>query len=302
VTDLAPPLPSIRRQVRTRDTVTVVGRYAGLLLAAVLILIPLYYLVYIALSVPGREFKFPPGALPDPTRLQNLPDAWNGSTSIGAPGTGSLAPYFLNSVMYVGLATLGALITQSIVAYALARMDFPGKSVIFALTVAMLMMPFVVTLIPRFLLFRNLGLTNSLWPLIIPWWFGGSAYGIFLMRQFFLTIPREIDEAARVDGAGHWRILWRILIPQSTPILVALGILEGSYFWNDLLGPLIYVDSESKKPLSLGIFFMSQAPYGIDYALFFAITVLMVLPIALIFLVLQRRFRSGFLHSGLGGR
>jgi ABC-type glycerol-3-phosphate transport system permease component len=117
-----------------------------------------------------------------------------------------------------------------------------------------------------------------------------------------MTIPREIDEAARVDGAGHWRILWRILIPQSIPILAALAILEGSYFWNDLLGPLIYVDSEGKKPLSLGIFFMAQAPYGINYALFFAITVLMVLPVALLFLVLQRQFRSGLMHSGLGGR
>ena len=302
MTDFAPPAPSILRHVDRGAIARTMARYAGLLLAAVVILLPLYYLVYIGLSVPGREFAFPPGLTPDPTQLQNLPDAWRGSTDIGAPGTGSLAPYFLNSVMYAGLATIGALITQSIVAYALARMDFPGKNVIFALTVAMLMMPFVVTLIPRFIFFRTLGLTNSLWPLIIPWWFGGSAYGIFLMRQFFLSIPREIDEAARVDGAGHWRILWRILIPQSTPILVALGILEGSYFWNDLLGPLIYVDSESKKPLSLGIFFMSQAPFGLNYALFFSVTILMVLPIVLVFLVLQRRFQSGFLHSGLGGR
>ena len=221
---------------------------------------------------------------------------------MGAPGTGSLAPYFLNSFLYAGVATLGCLITQSIVGYALARLDFPGKNVIFALTVAMLMMPFVVTLIPRFILFRNIGLTDSLWPLIIPWWFGGSAYGIFLMRQFFLSIPREIDEAARVDGAGHWRILWRILIPQAAPVLVALGILEGAYFWNDLLGPLIYTQSESNRPLSLGIFFMAKAPYGINYALFFAITIIIVLPIALLFLVLQRRFQRGFLHSGLGGR
>lgn len=295
-------MPRARQHPHVLDAVSVVGRYAGLLLAAVVILLPLYYLVYIALSVPGQEFQFPPGILPDPTRIQNLPDAWQGSTDVGAPGTGSLAPYFFNSLLYAGVATLGCLITQSIVGYALARLDFPGKNLIFALTVAMLMMPFVVTLIPRFILFRNIGLTDSLWPLIIPWWFGGSAYGIFLMRQFFQSIPREIDEAARVDGAGHWRILWRILIPQAAPVLVALGILEGAFFWNDLLGPLIYTQSESNRPLSLGIFFMAKAPYGINYALFFSITIIIVLPIAVLFLVLQRRFQRGFLHSGLGGR
>jgi multiple sugar transport system permease protein len=210
--------------------------------------------------------------------------------------------YFLNSLMYAGLATLGCLVSQSIVGYAFARLRFPGRGILFGLTVAMLMMPFVVTLIPRFLLFRNLHLTGTLWPLIIPWWFGGSPYGIFLMRQFFMSIPKEIDEAARVDGLGHWRTLWRILMPQATPVLVALGILQFVYFWNDLLGPLIYTDLDQWKPLSLGIFSRARTSFSMNYQLFFAIVFVMVLPLALMFLALQRKFQRGFLHSGLGGR
>ena len=180
----------------------------------------------------------------------------------GVDYPGNLFHYFGNSIMYAGLATLGCLITQSIVGYAFARLRFPGRNLLFGLTVAMLMMPFVVTLIPRFLLFRNLHLTDSLWPLIIPCWFGGTPYGIFLMRQFFMSIPRELDEAARIDGLGHWRILWRILIPQATPVLVALGILELAYFWNDLLGPLIYTETDAKMPITLGIFAKARTPYS----------------------------------------
>jgi multiple sugar transport system permease protein len=272
--------------------------YLGLLLVAAIMLAPLYYMLYLSLSASGKEFAFPPTLIPHPTKVSNL---WNAfQPSVEHPG--SLWHYFRNSVIYAGLATLGCLITQSIVGYALARLRFPGRNLIFALTVAMLMMPFVVTLIPRFILFRNLHLTGTLWPLIIPWWFGGSPYGIFLMRQFFMSIPKEIDEAAKVDGLSHWGILWRILIPQATPVLVALGILEGAYFWNDLLGPLIYTDTDTWKPITLGIFAQARTSFSTNYQLFFTIVVLMTLPLALVFLALQRRFRRGFLFSGLGGR
>jgi len=303
VTARAPSLPgqlsqNAARPSRFRVDPATVLRYFGLLLAAVVMLLPLYYLIYIAISAPGQEFDFPPGVVPDPVQPGNL---WRALE--GEPTTpGNLAHYFRNSLWYAGLATLGCLVTQSIVGYAFARLRFPGRNLLFGLTIAMLMMPFVVTLIPRFLFFKELHLTDSLWPLIIPWWFGGSPYGIFLMRQFFMSIPRELDEAARIDGMGHWGILWRILIPQAAPVLVALGILEGTYFWNDLLGPLIYTQSDSIKPLSLGVFFHGRNAFSINYWLFFSIIVLMVLPIALMFLALQRYFRRGFLYSGIGGR
>ena len=297
VTELTQPAGA-RRRFAVRRSLAVVGRYGGLLAAAVVTLLPLYYVLYLAFSKSGKEFAFPPHVIPHPLKVSNLWHSFFGT--IEYPG--NLFHYYGNSIMYAGLATLGCLITQSIVGYAFARLRFPGRNLLFGLTVAMLMMPFVVTLIPRFLLFKNLHLTDSLWPLIIPCWFGGTPYGIFLMRQFFMSIPKELDEAAKIDGMGHWGILWRILIPQATPVLVALGILELAYFWNDLLGPLIYTETDSKMPITLGIFAHARTPYSFNYSLFFSIIVLMVLPIALIFLALQRKFRQGFLFAGLGGR
>ena len=283
---------------RRREYAGVGARYLGLAFALILALLPLYYVAYLAFSKDGNQFKLPPGVIPSPFRIQNLYNSFFGTLYY----PGNLFHYFGNSFFYAGLATIGCLITQSITGYAFARLEFPGRNLLFGLTVAMLMMPFVVTLIPRFLLFRNLHLTDSLWPLIIPCWFGGTPYGIFLMRQFFMSIPKELDEAAKIDGLGHWRILWRILIPQATPVLVALGILEFAYFWNDLLGPLIYTETDSKMPITIGIFAHARTPYSFNYSLFFSIIVLMLLPLTLLFLVFQRQFRQGFLFSGLGGR
>jgi len=191
---------------------------------------------------------------------------------------------------------------QSIVGYGFARFEFPGRDVLFGMTIAMMMLPFVVTLIPRFLLFRDLHLTNSLWPLIIPWWFGGSPYGIFLMRQFFMSVPRDLDNAARLDGMGPWRALWRVLIPQAIPVLVALGIVEFTYFWNDLLGPLIYTQTVGWQPLSLGVWNEWRTASTVTFPYFMAVILMMIAPSVVVFIALQRRFKQGLLYSGLGGR
>jgi len=271
------------------------GQLMALVLVGLLMLLPIYYLLYLAFSTPGREFAFPPTLIPTPLSWQN---------AIEAPtaGTVPLWGYLRNSLLYATLATAGCLIAETITGYALARLRFPGRNLIFALTVAMLMMPFIVMMIPRFILFTELGLINSLWPLIIPFWFGGAPYGIFLMRQYFLTIPLEMDDAARIDGAGPWRTLWIVLVPQSIPILVALGMLHFAYFWNDLLGPIIYCQSQSCMTLPQGILFNYKSNWDPQWAMFMMSALLMILPVAIIFLVLQRRFKQAFLFSGLGGR
>ena len=284
-----------RRSRPSRPSRSSVARAFALASLGVVMLLPVYYLVYLALSQPGQEFDFPPSVVPHPISWSNITDAPKGQIR-------PLWGYARNSVLYAGLATTGCLLTQSMAGFAFARLRFPGRNVLFGLTLAMLMMPFVATMIPRFLLFRQLGMIDSLWPLIIPWWFGGSPYGIFLMRQFFLSIPPEIDEAARVDGAGPWRTFWIILMPQATPVLVALGMLQFVYFWNDLLGPLIYAQSQRWKTLPQGILFNYQATFDPQWALFMMSVLWMVVPVALLFLVLQRRFKQGFLFSGLGGR
>lgn len=271
--------------------------YLAYLIVALIALFPLYWIVHTALSMPGREDHYPPGLWPTPTLFGNFVTAVKGS-----PGVGTIWPYFRNSVMYASLATLGCLTMQSVVGYGFARFEFPGRRALFGMTIATMMLPFVVTLIPRFILFRDLHLTNSLWPLIIPWWFGGSPYGIFLMRQFFMSIPRDLDNAATLDGMGAWRILWQVLMPQAVPVLVALGLIEFAYFWNDLLGPLIYTQTTTWQPLTLGIWAEWRTADTVLYPYFMALVVIMVVPLVVLFLIGQRRFRQGFLYSGLGGR
>jgi ABC-type glycerol-3-phosphate transport system permease component len=290
------PVPPGTRRSR-RDVVNVAAHYVAYLLVAVVMAFPMYWIVHVALSQPGNEFAYPPGFLPHPTLFGNFAHAIAGSA-----GVGSVWPFFRNSVMYAVLATAGCLIMQCIVGFGFARYEFPGRRILFALTVSMMMLPFVVTLIPRFVIFRDLQLNNTLWPLIIPWWLGGSPYGIFLMRQFFMSIPTDLDEAARLDGMGGWRILWTVLVPQAVPVLIALGLIEFSYFWNDLLGPLIYTQTANWQPMSLGVWAEWRQGPSVLYPYFMALVVLMVVPLFVIFLIVQRRFRQGFLYSGLGGR
>ena len=230
--------------------------------------------------------------------MQNL---WRATRTVDDPGT-SLALLRATACCTPGSPPLGCLITQSIVGYAFARLRFPGRNVLFALTVAMLMMPFVVTLIPRFLLFRRPRHDRQLWPLIIPWWFGGSPYGIFLMRQFFMSLPRELDEAARVDGAGPGAPLEHPHPAGDPDPRRARRSSSSCFFWNDLLGPLIYVQSQRWRTLPQSILFNYRGTYNPQWSLFMMSVLWMVVPVALMFLVLQRRFRQGFLFSGLGGR
>ena len=269
--------------------------YLGMVFIALVMIVPVYYMIYLAFSELGREFVFPPRFVPDPIKFENIARAPEGTAT-------PLWGFARNSVMYAGLATIGALVAESMAGFALARMRFPGRNIIFALTVGMLIMPFVATIIPKFLLFSKIGLVDSYWALILPWWFGGSPYGIFLMRQYFLTIPREFDEAALIDGAGPWKTMWLVLMPQAVPVLVALGMLHFAYFWNDLLGPLVFCQTRVCKTLPQGILTNYQSTWDPQWALFMMSTVLMVLPVAVVFILAQRRFKQGFLFSGLGGR
>lgn len=271
------------------------SRAVTMIVLGILMLLPIYYMFYLAFSAPGNAFAFPPTFIPNPFAWENIANA-------PVDGTRPLWGYARNSLIYATLATAGCLIAETITGFALARLRFPGRGLIFAMTVAMMMMPFVVTMIPRFLLFKNLDMINTLWPLILPWWFGGAPYGIFLMRQFFLTVPLEVDEAARVDGAGPWRTLWLILVPQAVPVMVSLGMLHFAYFWNDLLGPIIYCQSQACMTLPQGILFNYKSNWDPQWELFMMSSLLMILPVAIIFLILQRRFKQAFLFSGLGGR
>lgn len=266
--------------------------YGVLLAVAVVMLFPGYWMFVTALTPEGQEFAFPPRFWPADLAFENFPNALT---------AWPFDIYFRNSISIAVLATTGALITEAMAGYAFARMRFPGRDLWFGIALALLMLPFVVTLIPRFIIFRELGMIDTIQPLIIPFWFGGSAFGIFLFRQFLRTLPYDLDEAAKIDGAGHLRILWSVILPQSVPIIVTLGILHFVFFWNEFMGPLVFLQTEGSKTLPLGVLHF-KGQYNSDWNFLMAASLTMTLPIVAIVLAGQRYFRRGIAMTGLGGR
>jgi len=202
------------------------------------------------------------------------------------------------------LGTLGTLISASLVAYSLARFEFRGRNTLFMITLATMMIPAQVTLIPQFVLFHKLGWINTLLPLWVPHWFGGGGFAIFLMRQFFLTLPRDLDEAALIDGASFFRIFWSILLPLTKPVLATLGIITIIAQWSDFLGPLIYLNSPEKFTVSVGLQFFNTTPeVGGEpmQHLLMAACILSIIPVIVIFFLGQRFFVQGIVMSGIKG-
>jgi multiple sugar transport system permease protein len=202
------------------------------------------------------------------------------------------------------LTTLGTVITASLVGYSFARFSYRGRNALFLITLATLTLPAQVTLIPQFVLFHRLGWINTHLPLWVPAWFGGGAFGIFLMRQFFLTIPRDLDEAALIDGAGYPRIFWSVLLPLLKPPIVTLAIITALATWSDYQSPIIYLNSPDKFTISVGLHFFVQSPeVGGEplQHLLMAACILTMIPAVVIFFAGQRYFVQGVVMSGLKG-
>jgi multiple sugar transport system permease protein len=207
--------------------------------------------------------------------------------------------YLRNTLIIAVVSTIGALISCSLVAYSLSRIPWPGRNFLFLLTIATLMLPFQVTLIPLFLVFKSLGWVGDFRPLIIPHFFGSGLY-IFLLRQFFMTIPMELSEAARIDGASEFRIYSSIILPLAKPALATVAIFEFIARWRDYLGPLIYLNDQKLYTLSLGLYEYSSQ-YGREWGLLMAASVLITLPIILLFFFLQKTFVQGITLTGIKG-
>ena len=275
--------------------------YATLILVAVISSVPMFWMISTSLKEYGREFIYPPEWLPAPIVWRNYIDVWSES---------SLHIYTLNSFMVAGLATFGTLLSCSIVAFGFARLEFFGKNLLFGILVATLMLPGIVVLVPTFILFHHLNWINTPLPLVVPWWFGGGAFGgafyVFLMRQFMLQLPRELDEAALVDGASYLRIYWQIILPLARPALAATGIFSAIHHWNDFLNPLIFLHSETWRTLALGLrYFMFAENYGGAmgrWNLMMAAAVVMLLPVLILFFSAQRYFIRGIALTGLTGK
>ena len=278
-----------RSAARARRTVL----YPVIALLALLFMFPFIWSVLSSVKTPQEMYAYPPVVVPTVFKWDNYVDIFN---------MVPFATWYQNTIFVVGMATLGTVLTSTMVAYGFARFEFRFKNFLFMLTIATLMLPSYVTLIPRYILFYQLGMVNTFYPLWLPYWFGGGAFAIFLLRQFLLTLPRELDEAAVIDGAGYFRILLAILAPLCKPAIATLTILTLLSHWESFLDPVIFLQTTSQYTIAVGLNYFKAVP---DVSgrptdqLLMAAALTSVIPPILLFFSFQRYFVQGIVLSGL---
>jgi len=278
-----PPAPgrrSTQRAVTWLLTVTMV-------VIGLLMLLPIIWMMFTAFKPESDIVTYPPALWPRELTFDHFVDVWNRIP---------FARLYINTIVFAGGVTLVSLLFDSMAAYALARISFRGRAVVMVLILVLLMLPFQVTLIPLYDMLNGMGLTNTLPGLIIPRM--TNAFGIFFLTQFFLSLPRDLEEAARVDGASEWRIYSGIIMPLAKPALLTLGLFHFQYNWNDLLWPLVMSSSVETSTLPAGLsLFMGQ--HVVEYGLLMAGSLLSLVPVILFFLLIQRSFVAGIATTGL---
>jgi multiple sugar transport system permease protein len=265
--------------------------YAVVTGGAVILLIPLVWLLSSSLKPTGRIFVFPPQWIPNPVEWRNYSRVWEAIP---------LLLFLRNTLTITFFSVLGTCLSASLVAFGFARVRFPYRDAIFLVVLSTMMIPGQVTLIPTYILFRILKWIDTFLPLIIPSFFGGGAFNIFLMRQFYMRLPLELDDAARIDGCSSFGIYRRIVMPQSRPVLGVIAIFGFLGHWNDFFGPLIYLNSTNKYTLALGLNLLRTLKYGTtDWGLLMAASVMVSLPCMFLYFVAQRYFIQGIVFTGL---
>ena len=294
--------PTLRTQstIHTSRQQQVIGRtllYVIAIAASILFMLPFAWTVFSSLKTPSELYMFPPKWLPATPRFENYAEVF------------AVAPFgrwLWNSVLVAVLATFGSVLSAAVTGYSFARFRYPGRDLIFLLTLSTLMLPAEVTLIPLYLLFNKLKWLDTYLPLIVPAYFGGGAFLIFMMRQFFMTIPMDLDEAARIDGAGYLRIFLQILLPLSGPVLATAAVITFIGDWNAFLFPYIILNDKLKFTIGIGIKYFQTIASNIDSMeprenLLMAASLMMTAPIIVLFFVAQRYFVRGIVMSGIKG-
>ena len=270
-------------------------KYVVLIVLAISFVLPFYWMAASALKDDSQVYTIPPVWLPNPAHWNNFRDAWTSQP---------FNLYLFNTLFkYAIPSTIGIVLSSAIVAYGFARIRWRGRDLLFYFCLATMMVPFQVTMVPLFMIFKQLGWLNTYLPLIVPSFFGAPFF-IFMLRQFFMTIPQEISDAARIDGASELDILFRIILPLSKPALTVVALFAFINAWNDYLGPLIYINDSSQFVLSLGVealraTFAFNSTVANAYPHLMAVSTIIVLPIVIIFFFGQRMFIEGISMTGL---
>jgi len=274
-----------------------IAKYLLLVMLSISFILPLYWMAMSALKNVDQIFVIPPVWFPIPPRWVNYLEAWQVDT---------FSLYAINTVLRYAIPVMvGNLLSNTIVAYGFSRLQWRGRDVLFSICLATMMIPGQVTMVPLFIIFKHLGWVNSYKPLVVPSFFA-NAYTVFMLRQFFRTIPSELSDAARIDGANELVIMWRIIVPLVKPALavVALNSFMGS--WNDYMGPLIYINRTALYPLTMGLARLSATLNstgikGLTYPYLMAVSTIMTLPSVFIFFFAQRTFIEGIALTGIKG-
>lgn len=256
---------------------------------AIVMIVPFLWLVSTSLKEQRQIFLYPPQWIPNPIRWQNYPESL------------TVLPFvrFVQNTLFITVITMiGVLLTSSLCAYGFARLRFPGRELIFMLLLSTLMLPYAVLMIPQYIMFKYLGWIDTYLPLTVPAWFGGGIFNIFLLRQFFRTIPVDLTDAARIDGAAELRIFWQVMLPLARPALTVIAIFTFINTWNDFLGPLIYLSSHDKFTIALGLATF-KGMYATQWHYLMAASTIMVVPIIVLFFLAQRYFVQGIVLTGM---
>jgi ABC-type glycerol-3-phosphate transport system permease component len=281
---------------RTRDRLVRAAALVVVAVGAVLFLAPFFWMISTSLKDSHDVYTFPPQIFPIPPQFGNYPKVF---------GELPFEQYAWNTVQITLLATVGQVITGSLVAFGFARMRFPGREALFLLLLSTIMLPDQVTLVPTFIIFRVLGWVDTFNPLIVPYWFGGSVFSIFLLRQFISTVPLELDDAAKIDGCSFFGIYYRITMPQIRPALAAVAIFSFLRHWNDFLYPVIYLNSPEKRTLQLALNYLRRTDdsggFNTNLELLMAATVVVMLPPLVVFFLAQKYFVQGVVFTGVKG-
>lgn len=260
-----------------------------LILGAVLFLGPFVWLVSTSLKTYNALFDYPPTLFPQPIQWSNYPDALTALP---------FGRYLLNTLIISVTAVVGHVMAASLVAFSFARLRWPGRDRLFLVVLVTMMLPTQVTFIPQFIGYRELGMINTFWPLILPAYLGGGPFNIFLLRQFFMGLPRELDDAARIDGCSNFGVYLRIILPNSVPALMTVALFAFFFHWNDFFGPLIYLQDPDLRTISLGLRqFVSD--YRTDWQLVMAASTAALMPLIIIYFLAQRYFVQGVVFTGV---
>ncbi len=291
---MTPPNKSMT--VKRQRTVVNIITYALLGLGGAIVLVPFFWMIRTSLTLESRLFIYPPPLIPDPIVWKNYADAW---TALAV----SFTRFTANTVFITILAMSAEIFTCSLVAYGFARFKFPGRNVLFLIMLSTMMLPGVVTLVPTFIIWRQLKLIDTYDPMTIGAWFAwGPAY-VFLLRQFFLSLPREIEDAARIDGANTFQLYWRIMLPLVKPALLAIAVLSFIGNWNNFMGPLIYLNSGEKFPLIMALKFFEQSlsKEAPKFQYMMAMATMMSVPLLALYFFMQRTLIEGITAGAVKG-